>query len=94
MLVLLAIVANCVAMCLDRIEVNSHAEPISVIIYGAAAVVKITARGFVLSDFTYLKDFWNCRRWHFLVLVQVDVTGSVHLVQVLMRLSLTLTALC
>uniref|UniRef100_A0A1I8JLI5 Sodium channel protein n=1 Tax=Macrostomum lignano TaxID=282301 RepID=A0A1I8JLI5_9PLAT len=57
MLVLLAIICNCVFMAM-----NSSSETVEytfTAIYTTEAIIKAISRGLILSNFTYLRDAWN-----------------------------------
>ena len=57
LVIILVIVTNCIFMA-ARIE-SAVAEQIFLIIYTIEGVLKMTARGFILNKFTYLRDAWN-----------------------------------
>ncbi|XP_053401964.1 sodium channel protein type 4 subunit alpha B-like isoform X1 [Mercenaria mercenaria] len=59
-LVMLTILANCVFMTINHTkEVSTMAEYVFTAIYTVESLVKMTARGFLLQPFTYLRDPWN-----------------------------------
>merc|ERR1712198_332516 len=65
--VILTILANCVFLMLDTPRQPDEPEPTFLIvaeyiftaIYTTEMIVKISARGFCLHSFTYLRDLWN-----------------------------------
>ena len=57
LIIILVIVTNCIFMA-ARFE-SVWAERIFTTIYTIEGVLKITARGFILNPFTYLRDAWN-----------------------------------
>ncbi|CAH1792816.1 unnamed protein product [Owenia fusiformis] len=75
MIIMLTILSNCIFMSLtDPIE---ESEPVFTAIYTFEAAVKILSRGYVLAQFTYLRDAWN---WlDFIVIVLAYVTMFVDL---------------
>ncbi|XP_052766775.1 sodium channel protein type 4 subunit alpha B-like isoform X5 [Mya arenaria] len=60
LLVMLTIIANCVQMAWNFApDISNTLEYVFTGIYTCEAVVKMTARGYVLKPFTYLRDPWN-----------------------------------
>lgn len=55
--VMVVILVNCVFMAINK-DIK-HSELIFTIIYTIEGSIKMTARGFILNDFTYLRDAWN-----------------------------------
>ncbi|XP_071164276.1 sodium channel protein para-like isoform X1 [Mytilus edulis] len=59
-LVIITIIVNCVFMAMpEDKKYGDYIEYVFTGIYTIEAVVKITARGFILKPFTYLRDLWN-----------------------------------
>ncbi|XP_076370116.1 sodium channel protein para-like isoform X2 [Tachypleus tridentatus] len=76
-LVIVTILVNCVLMTLPSNEKIEQSEVIFTSIYTVESVVKVTARGFILERFTYLRDPWN---WlDFIVITLAYVTMGVDL---------------
>uniref|UniRef100_F7AUQ0 Sodium channel protein n=1 Tax=Ciona intestinalis TaxID=7719 RepID=F7AUQ0_CIOIN len=72
--IMLVILFNCACMVLENPPhwVDDYLEYVFTAIYIAEATVKITARGFVLHSFSYLRDPWN---WlDFIVIVSALAT--------------------
>lgn len=57
LIIITVIVTNCIFMA-ARFE-SAVAERLFTTIYTVEGVLKITARGFILNPFTYLRDPWN-----------------------------------
>lgn len=57
LLVILTILCNCVFMAMT--SPPESAEYVFTAVYTLEAVIKILARGFFLSPFTYIRDAWN-----------------------------------
>lgn len=55
--VMLVILVNCVFMAIDTDF--PHTETTFTCIYTVEGTVKLLARGFILANFTYLRDMWN-----------------------------------
>ncbi|XP_076373626.1 sodium channel protein para-like isoform X3 [Tachypleus tridentatus] len=58
-IVIVTILINCVLMTLPENESVEQSEVIFTTIYTIESVIKILARGFILDQFTYLRDPWN-----------------------------------
>ncbi|KAK3595512.1 hypothetical protein CHS0354_021611 [Potamilus streckersoni] len=60
-MVILTIIVNCIFMTYpsNKTPGGNVTETVFTAIYTVEFLVKITARGFVLTEFTYLRDPWN-----------------------------------
>lgn len=58
-LVIVTILVNCMLMTMKSNETIEATEIIFTTIYTFESCLKVTARGFILSNFTYLRDPWN-----------------------------------
>ncbi|XP_051998217.1 sodium channel protein type 1 subunit alpha-like isoform X1 [Xyrauchen texanus] len=78
MIIMFTILANCVFMTdSQQQDTNKNVEFTFTGIYTFEALIKITARGFCVGQFTFLRDPWN---WlDFIVIVMAYVTGFVEL---------------
>ncbi|XP_060573372.1 sodium channel protein type 4 subunit alpha B-like isoform X4 [Ruditapes philippinarum] len=59
LLVILTIIVNCIFMTFTVTPGGDYTEYVFTAIYTVESLVKMTARGFVLQPFTYLRDPWN-----------------------------------
>ncbi|XP_063003679.1 sodium channel protein type 5 subunit alpha-like [Elgaria multicarinata webbii] len=68
------VLLNCVFMTLSEYPVDPNATEIAFTsVYTAEFVIKVVARGFILNEFTYLRDPWN-----FLDFIVLTVTYIAH----------------
>uniref|UniRef100_A0AAN0LJ60 Multifunctional fusion protein n=3 Tax=Arthropoda TaxID=6656 RepID=A0AAN0LJ60_9ACAR len=58
-LVIVTILVNCILMTMKSNETIESTEIIFTTIYTFESCLKVTARGFIFSNFTYLRDPWN-----------------------------------
>ncbi|RWS14562.1 voltage-gated sodium channel-like protein, partial [Dinothrombium tinctorium] len=71
-LVIVTILANCILMTLKQTQSIEQTEIIFTTVYTFESCLKVTARGFILTKFTYLRDPWN---WlDFVVIVLAYIT--------------------
>lgn len=59
LLVILTILTNCILMTIQGNDLVEKTEIIFTIIYTTEMGLKILARGFIMDNFTYLRDPWN-----------------------------------
>lgn len=62
-LVIFTILTNCVLMTMKTNETIESTEIIFTTVYTFESCLKVTARGFIFQDFSYLRDPWNCKSY-------------------------------
>ncbi|ESO94539.1 hypothetical protein LOTGIDRAFT_118343 [Lottia gigantea] len=76
--VILTIIVNCVFMTMPDLQITETLEYIFLAIYVVEMLIKVTARGFIIDKYTYLRDGWN---WlDFIVIVLAFVTILIQLI--------------
>ncbi|CAG0880165.1 unnamed protein product [Cyprideis torosa] len=76
-LIISTILANCILMSMTPTPKIESTEVIFTSIYTFEAAIKVTARGFIMEKFTYLRDAWN---WlDFIVIALAYLTMGVDL---------------
>lgn len=59
LLVMLTIITNCILMTLKGSDTEEKTEVVFTIVYTTEMGLKVLARGFIMDQFTYLRDPWN-----------------------------------
>lgn len=59
LLVMLTIITNCILMTLKGSDTEEKTELLFTIVYTTEMGLKVLARGFIMHEFTYLRDPWN-----------------------------------
>ncbi|XP_053122282.1 sodium channel protein type 5 subunit alpha-like isoform X3 [Hemicordylus capensis] len=71
------VLVNCVFMTLNKLpQDNNITETVFTTIYTAEFAIKVVARGFVLNQFTYLRDPWNILDFFVLIMTYVALSSS------------------
>ena len=57
--IICTILANCYVMVKQENEYTASTETVFTAIYTYESAIKLLSRGFIINDFTYMRDMWN-----------------------------------
>nr|XP_041570270.1 sodium channel protein type 5 subunit alpha [Taeniopygia guttata] len=78
------VLLNCMAMTIPHLLTEAYwTEHVFTAIYTIEILIKVVARGFVWSEFTFLRDPWNCLDFFIIIVMYITTFHSVGNVSIL-----------